>query len=398
MKPLCSYALVIALISLAAPRVASAQETRAQSIADQQAEKAKQLHPYEPSAGEEIALRLKKALIDDPNGFYPWFGSVYSGGGFTLGAGYRRFYGDRSFWDARGMYSVKSYKLFELASTSLGLAHDRVNVQAVGGWRDATQVAFYGVGNETSPDAKSNFRIKQVYAGALAHIREPRKLFADVGGQYEDYSLESGTGSSPSIEQGFTPATAPGLGANPAYFHLTLAGGLDTRAAPGYARRGGMYALVYDNFADVDSTYSFDTLQAEAVQHLPILRENWVVSLHGMVKTTLDDNDTVPYFLLPSLGSGSTLRGYPSWRFRDRHSLLMSGEWRWIPSRMALDMAFFYDAGKVTSRREDLSFDGLKTDFGVGVRFHSPVATPLRIDIAKGSEGVNIVFSGGAAF
>jgi outer membrane translocation and assembly module TamA len=65
---------------------------------------------------------------------------------------------------------------------------------------------------------------------------------------------------------------------------------------------------------------------------------------------------------------------------------------------MALDMAFFYDAGKVTSRREDLSFDGLKTDFGVGVRFHSPVATPLRIDIAKGSEGVNIVFSGGAAF
>ena len=67
---------------------------------------------------------------------------------------------------------------------------------------------------------------------------------------------------------------------------------------------------------------------------MPILRENWVISLHGLLQTTLDDDDTVPYFLLPSLGSGSTLRGYSSWRFRDRHSLLMSGEWRWIPNRL----------------------------------------------------------------
>ena len=61
-------------------------------------------------------------------------------------------------------------------------------------------------------------------------------------------------------------------------------------------------------------------------------------------------------------------------------------------------MALFYDAGKVTSRREDLDFDNLKADFGVGVRFHSPTATPLRIDVAHGSEGLNIVFSGSAAF
>ena len=49
-------------------------------------------------------------------------------------------------------------------------------------------------------------------------------------------------------------------------------------------------------------------IDGEMVQHLPILREIWVISLHGLVQTTLDDDDTVPYFLLPSLGSGSTLR------------------------------------------------------------------------------------------
>jgi outer membrane translocation and assembly module TamA len=61
-------------------------------------------------------------------------------------------------------------------------------------------------------------------------------------------------------------------------------------------------------------------------------------------------------------------------------------------------MAIFYDAGKVTSRRSDLDLEGLKHDWGVGVRFHTPFATPLRIDVARGHEGVNIVFSGSAAF
>jgi outer membrane translocation and assembly module TamA len=40
----------------------------------------------------------------------------------------------------------------------------------------------------------------------------------------------------------------------------------------------------------------------------------------------------------------------------------------------------------------------LWTNVGVGVRFHSPRTTPLRIDFAHGSEGLNIVFAGTAAF
>ena len=30
------------------------------------------------------------------------------------------------------------------------------------------------------------------------------------------------------------------------------------------------------------------------MQHIPILRENWVVSLRGRLETTLDDEDQVP--------------------------------------------------------------------------------------------------------
>jgi len=391
-------AVVVAAFLTAAAPAASAQDSRAEAIAQAQAEKAQNLAPYVPSRAEEIATQVQHKFFETPSGFYPWLDSVYGGGGFTLGAGYRDFSGDRTFWDVRGLYSIKSYKRFELVTTSLGLAHDRVDLQAIGGWRDATQVAFYGVGPDSTQDAKSNYGMQQFYAGANARVRGPAKTVFALSLQLEDYVIKSGSGSSASTETVFTPGTAPGLDSDPAFLHTTVGGGFDTRPAADYARRGGLYTLAYDSWADRDQTYDFDRLTAEVVQHLPILRENWVVSLHGVVQTTLDDQDVVPFFLLPSLGSGSTLRAYSSWRFRDRHSLLMSGEWRWIPSRLAMDMAFFFDAGKVASRREDLDFENLTTDFGVGVRFHSPVATPLRIDVAHGSEGLNIVFSGSAAF
>jgi hypothetical protein len=388
-----------AIVSGVAAAPAFAQETRSDDIAAAQAAKARQLEPYAPGKAERIALDAKRLLLETPSGFYPWFDSVYSGGGFTLGGGYRRFYGDRTFWDARGLYSLKDYKLAEVATRSLGLDRGRVDLHAFGGWRDATQVAFYGVGGDSAEEAKSNFRMQQAYVGGAARHRGPGPVVLDLATQYEKYTLEEGTGSSPSIEQLFTAATAPGLGANPSFLHLTTAAGLDTRPAAGYARRGGLYAVAYDSYFDADgNTYAFDRLQAEVVQHLPVLRENWVLSLHGVARTTLDDDDTVPYFLLPSLGSGSTLRAYPSWRFRDRHSLLLQGEWRWVPNRMFMDMAFFYDAGKVASRREDLNFSGLKHDVGIGIRLHGPVATPLRVEIARGSEGINLVFAGSAAF
>jgi hypothetical protein len=114
--------------------------------------------------------------------------------------------------------------------------------------------------------------------------------------------------------------------------------------------------------------------------------------------TIVDDSDTVPFFLLPSLGSGRTLRAYQTGRFRDRHSVLTSAELRWIPNRYALDMALFYDAGKVTNQREDLDFENLTHDWGIGVRFHTPGATVLRIEGARGNDGWRLVFSTGAAW
>ena len=187
---------------------------------------------------------------------------------------------------------------------------------------------------------------------------------------YDDYDLESGKGDEPSIEEMFTPETAPGLGANPKYVHASFSGGLDWRPSPGYARRGGLYEVTYHNYHDVNETYSFDRVDGEVVQHLPIL------SRHGSCHCTAGADHAARRrhrALLPDAVSGGWqhVAGVSERTYRDRHSLLMSGEVRWMPNRAALDMAIFYDLGKVASHWDGLSLDGLKSDVGIGVRFHS---------------------------
>src|SRR3954470_6644235 len=158
-----TFVVVSVLPVLAAgTTVAAAQESRAAIIAAQQAEKAANLTPYVPGAAERTIVTLKRELLLDPNGLYPLFASVYSGGGFTLGAGYRRYYGDRTHADLKGMYSIKGYKLFEVSTDSWGHAQRRLDLHARAGWRDATQVAFHGVGMDTPADS-SNYRMQQAY-------------------------------------------------------------------------------------------------------------------------------------------------------------------------------------------------------------------------------------------
>lgn len=388
--------LAAAVLAVLAASPTAAQDSREAEIAAKQAEKAKDLKPYVPSKPERIIARIRREAIEAPSGLIPVIDSPYRGGGFTLGAGYRQFFGDASFWDVKGAYSIKDYKLLEATThTPLG-THGRTGFRV--GWIDATQVAFYGLGMDTVREARANFRLKETYAEGLIAFRPRRWIVVDVGVAYEDYTTEEGQGSAPSIEDEYTPITAPGLGASPAYLHAQGTVGIDWRRSPAYARSGGFYGVTLHNYTDRDDVHSFGRLDADAVQHVPILRDVWVLSFHGRIETTLDDDDVVPYFLLPSLGSGRTLRAFSSWRFRDRHSILGQAEFRWIPNRLGMDMAVFYDAGKVTSRREDLDFEGLKSDWGVGVRFHLPTITFLRIEGARGSEGWKLVFASGAAF
>jgi hypothetical protein len=372
--------------------------SREEVIVQQQSEKARTVRAPQPDKAEVWVRRVENKLLLDPSGFFPSFDSVYRGGGLTFGGGYRSFYGDNSFWQVRGLYSVLNYKLVEAATVSKDHLNRKLSFGTRLGWRDATQVPYYGLGMSTNQDDRTNFRFKQTYVDGTLDFRPRRWIPIKGSVGYEQWNTEEGSGSFPSIETRFTPQTAPGLGADPGYVHTTLSGGIDWRQSPGYTKSGGLYQVRFHDYHNTGGgPYSFQRLDAEVIQHVPLLRDTWVLAGRGRMETTLNDSNLIPYFMLPALGSGNTLRGYSTDRYRDRHSILMNAEFRWAPA-LAWDMALFYDAGKVASRRSDLDFKGLKSDFGIGARFHGPFATPLRIDLAISNEGWRLVFSGGPVF
>jgi hypothetical protein len=275
----------------------------------------------------------------------------------------------------------------------------RASLSLLGGYREATQVGFYGIGTDTAKEDRANFAFDRWYGGGLLTVRPTRRFFMLRGGlELSEWNTKPGEGTAPSVEEVYNPASLPGLDARITYLHSQATVGIDWRPAPDYARRGGFYGVTFHDYADRDDAFGFKQVDYEIIQHFPILRETWAISVRGLVETTwLKGDQEIPYFMLPSLGGGSNLRGYSSWRFRDRNSLLLQGEWRIMVNRY-LDTVFFYDAGKVERLTADLDLNGLKHDFGFGVRFHTPLVTPLRIDLAKSPEGLSLVFATSAVF
>jgi len=358
------------------------------------AEKAKSLQPYEVTLAEKVITRLEARFTGGTIRWHPYLQNAYRGGGFAAGLGYLFHTSAYSTLDVRGSYSVNSYKLAEAEFIAPRLFDRRGELKILGGWRDATQVAFHGVGMSTSSGDLTNYGFEQPFGSALLTFRPTRRLFMVRGGfEASRWDLKAGQGTSPSTDEVYTPASLPGLGVTSTFLHSQATVGFDSRESSGYARRGGFYGVTGHDYTDRDDALGFRQVDYEAIQHIPILRESWVVSLHGLATTTWNKTDqALPFYMLPSLGGGSTLRAFSSFRFSDSNSLLLQAEWRIMANRF-FDSAVFYDAGKVAARRSDLDLKDLKSDYGFGVRFHAPMATVLRVDVARSNEGTRVVFA-----
>ena len=353
--------------------------TREAEIARLQAEKAARLRPYETSVAEKVLDRVER-FLGEGQGAYPWLGSVYPGGMIGLGAGYRRSVGDAGVMNALGAWTLRNYKLARVDFALPLTATRRVVIAPHALWLDAPAVDFYGTGPDTTREEKGTFGYSPAAAGVNGIVRVTDWLALGAGAEAQTIGTDL-------------------AGEDIRYVIARGAAGIDWRSSPGYTRTGGLYRVEWTNHdARRGGPFGFRQIEAEVVQHLPLFRESSVLSFRGLVTTTdTRTGQTVPIFMLPALGGGTTLRGYPSWRFRDRHRLLLSGEYRWMASQV-IDMAIFADAGTVAARRGDLRLRGLKKDVGIGIRLHGPTFTALRLDLARGSEGWVINFGGGAAF
>lgn len=384
-------AVLIGSLLLGSP--ALAQTTRVETIAGQQAEKAKQLEPEGPSDAELVVRRvLRSPLLSGGGGAYPWFGSVFGGSGMAVGAGYlKRFEKSGSVNFLAGI-SINNSQMLETRVVAPALFRDRLQLGAQARWTDANGVSYYGVGPQTDPETDFEYDYQPTEVSADATFKPVRWLafrggysFVDLTTAVEDFELAA--------------LPAPGIGRDLRYNVLRGEAAVDTRTSPGYSTRGGLYRVAWERHEERHGLpFSFDSQEYEVRQLVPLVREQFVVAVHGlMTLTSTDAGNVVPVPLAPFLGSGSTLRAFPTRRFTDRNRVLLAGEYRWRPSRY-LDMAVFVDSGQVAGDVQQFRFHDFETNWGIGARFHGPVFTALRVEYARGREGRNIIFAGSQVF
>ena len=302
-------------------------DSRAATIEQAQAQKAIALHPFQPNNRVEAFLDdVENTLLNGGVSLHPFFDSAYSGGGFTLGAGYGHHVSAYNMLDVRGSFTFKGYTRVEAAFMAPRFLSRRASLTLLGGWRNATQVGFYGVGQRehVAIHNRADYSFEQPYgSGTLdvsadAQAARARRARLDVG----DRDVGSGKGAIGSSVDEIYIRRRPCRASVP---HRPMSTRRERSASTSVHRlvmRGAAvtYALgPLQDYHDSDGLYGFRLTDYDAVQHLPLLRDAWVLSLHGRAEPGQRGrhDQIVPYFhVLPSLGGGlCLLRGFTSWRF-----------------------------------------------------------------------------------
>jgi outer membrane protein assembly factor BamA len=385
---LLRFVLPVALLSIAHTSVAQEPGSRAEEEARAQEEKARTLNTYQPTWIEQRLLSIENAGgFGVARGFVVKFGDIKRGSGFAPGVGYGYTTADGAVLAGKGVYSIKNYKLLQLSAQSPHLAGDRVLFRARARWQDVPKAPLYPLGTNPPVFRTDYVETKtELSAEALATPVRFLRFGGGLGIEWFEtsFSHDQNPVGLPLFE------SLPGAGADPRYFHTRASAAFDVRDSPGFSRHGTLLSGTLHDYRDAGGTLSFQRFDGTAEQYVPILHGNWVIYLGLWASTTMtSDGSSVPFFLMPDLG-GHDLRAFSDYRFRDRHSINWTAEYRWYAQEF-LEAAIFYDAGKTVSTRSALDFNGMHGSIGAGLRLHTATATLMRVELAHSEEGLRFL-------
>ena len=404
--PCLASALAIGVLLV--PGLSSAQETREAVLEQQRAEKAKALKPYEPGKLEKWMLWYEeKNLLErfaPHDGFYVGYGYNHkvTGSGFGVGAGYRHdLFDRRARMDVGGGITFRNYQMLFADFSMPYIADDRFEVGGRVVYQHHPQEDYWGLGMDTLGENRVSFTADYTDYQARAIARPTRWL--ETGALFGFVSGDVGPGKDkryPSIEEIFGDATAPGLAVQPDYRYTELFAAVDYRDYPGNARAGGYYSARWRKYADLDlDTYSFGAVDILAQQFFPLWDKKRVFAAQvHFLATDPDSGQQVPFYFMPTVGGGNSLRSYSDFRFRDQNVLYFNVEYRW-EAFSGLDMALFYDRGVAAPTIDDLSLGDAEDGYGVGFRFNTYKSVWMRLDVGfGGNDGVKYYFKFSRAF
>ncbi|PYR69558.1 MAG: hypothetical protein DMF88_05810 [Acidobacteria bacterium] len=196
----------------------------------------------------------------------------------------------------------------------------------------------------------------------------------------------------------FTDATAPGLAEQPDFVHDSVFAEVDSRDAHGFPRRGGFYRAAYALWNDRTlEQYNFRRFDVVGSHFLSVAANDVIALRLGLSYANNASGNRVPFYLLPYVGGGDTIRSFREFRFRDENAGIFNAEFRHKIHSMA-HVAGFVDFGKVAHDWQDINPSNVVHAYGVGLRGGTDERTYLRFDVAWGDRGTRVFLKFTPAF
>lgn len=320
----------------------------------------------------------------------------YSKAGFHYGEGQAGVLPQRG--DALPAFAFKGDDVFELVNVR---EDDNQGYALYGQWyyRWSPRYDFYGIGPDSSKEDHSDFRQKDKLLEGVAGLRLAGKLsLVARAGRWIVSTGEGEDDALPNVEEVFAPSEIPFFGERLEYNRWGGSLVFDGRDVRGNPHAGGVVAVQGLRFdRQSGEAPSFTRLSADARLYVPLGHRQRVLALRTyFTRDDADGDARVPFFALPTLGSGSTLRGFQSQRFRGERLWLLQAEYR-IELAPALEMALFYDVAAVAARVEE-KVGNWRGNGGFGFRFKTHENVLARADFAWGREGFRALLRFGPSF
>ena len=277
-----------------------------------------------------------------------------------------------------------------------------IGVSVFGSRRHRPQDEFYGIGNDSDEDDRSDYKL-DIYevTGDFAVFGSRNVEFLLTGG-YE--KTESGEGDNEllaSVDSIFGPLAIPGFGEEQEYVPIGVTGNVRVGRRHALERGGYWVTLGYRwNHSETDGAPDFGKLTAGAGIDIPfdhgIRSLNLAISYESLRPR---GDGEVAFYYLPALGGPRTLPAYRARRFRDRDALLGQAEYRYRlwdspGGSMGVDATIFAYGGMVAqSMSDEFSFDALHPDVGMALRLLSTERPIAYLSVSAGDEGVRVNFT-----
>jgi outer membrane protein assembly factor BamA len=339
---------------------------------------------------------LLERVLDPARGVYVRLGKIGEGAGFGAGPAFR--YNTTRFdFKTSAAGSLKQYFIGEASLRFPGtVGHNEYirprgpYVELYGRRRDFPQEDFFGLGPDSMESQRSNYAQRDTLGQVTAGF-ETRRLKTGVGVGYLEVAIGAGTDTRmPSSTDVFSPAEMPGVSDRPRFVVTQPFVEFATVDRAVNDRDGGIYRLSLTRYRDQDlDRYSFVRWDADVRHYFSFAKDTRTIALRAWSASAHSDaGQEVPFYMQPTLGGARSLRGYRTFRYRDRSAVLLQAEYRWRINEF-ISGALFYDTGAVGPTIDGLG--RLEHNYGIGLRAGNRMGSAFRVDFAFGGREGNRV-------